>query len=680
MFSEFYEAEENKGFLRTHFFKRILTDQIDKELSCLKNKFDKKDITLDIHIEEKANNNFNFFLINTIKGIKGAENYLEEWTAVDVTNIYNFILYDTKFCKDTITDKKGYLILKLKYNSYISIITSYFKINCRNAKWDNDGKEWHIPLFYIFEMAKLTLFLGGTVSDGILYHLCKLFNHFSTVKNIRSDLMDKEGDKKEELKNGMTKKEDIEKGHTKGDTKEGSTEKKETEQTTVGTTVKTINETNKVEETYTMDSFLRNNKEAFLNFLRNTNVFRFEHLIVINEPKCDNLHIKIIPYKEEISEKRKTCNFFFWNTNEHTWVVKKKNFFSFYTHIIKGFDFKICSYYDYYKFEKQKLKCENTLPTQVGNSNGMGTGMNQEMKEKIEKRKNNKALNDIIKLNKKMKYNYSSSDSCASNELSNHVDSSYYEGRELVNKIKLIGAANNFYEEIIYNKLNKLKYLKPPNYTYDPKGMITQNGAGTKGIQIFDLPSDIYEWNRISFCIVPDDKNNVDIYDPKILCSLVSDVYLLKEKAIDIVLKRYKRWPEYTDVFWNSICAENEFVICNKNFNTRQKLAHDRLFHKQFFYIFQIDQIKQSNYYDSLFLCKTLILLGEGKLVDDPLEAEYIIIVNSQDEEALTFYNFLNLKKKKKLPLFVTPKYIYDCILNYCISYPSKTKKHVAFV
>ncbi|SCQ12581.1 conserved Plasmodium protein, unknown function [Plasmodium gaboni] len=173
--------------------------------------------------------------------------------------------------------------------------------------------------------------------------------------------------------------------------------------------------------------------------------------------------------------------------------------------------------------------------------------------------------------------------------------------------------------------------------------------AGTKGIEIFDMP--------------------------------ISDVYLLKEKALDIILKNYKKWPEYTDVFWNTICSENEFIICNKNFNTRQKLAHDRLFNKQYFYIFNMESIKHSNYYNPLFLCKALITLGEGILVQHPYDAEYIIISNSNDFNAIQFYNYLHekKKKKKKLPLFVTPKFIYDCILNYSISYPSKNKNHFAF-
>lgn len=84
-------------------------------------------------------------------------------------------------------------------------------------------------------------------------------------------------------------------------------------------------------------------------------------------------------------------------------------------------------------------------------------------------------------------------------------------------------------------------------------------------------------------------------------------------------------------------------------------------------------------------MCKTLIKLGEGILVSDPIDADYVIIHNSEDSNAINFYTSLQetyknqKKKKKKLPLFVTPSFIYDCILNYSVSYPSKSKNHFCF-
>ncbi|SPJ08151.1 conserved Plasmodium protein, unknown function [Plasmodium sp. DRC-Itaito] len=961
MRSKYYKEEENKGFIKTHYFRKIDTEKIDKKLICLENNFNSDDVYLDIVIHDKERNNFDFFLMRITES-SSVNNSLDAWNHIDVTNIYNYILYDNKYCSDIINEKKGYLILKLKYTNETNIITSYFKVHCRNTKWENDKKVWHIPLFYIFEMSKLTLFLGGTVSDTVLYYLCKLFHHFSSIKNVNSNVKINELSKEQYIKTDeicdTTNKEknnndddntdnydnnnnnnniavqvncrkqdefypsdnDIlgnsspnvvlekknynnyknvlhyDKNISHGDNtvkdevnilndvvhvnhiqvqqKEGEDscidnkkinnlqknkyehlniiekdlvlkrnsdvsykEKKirndddrncnTDEDTHYGNNDdnyydddnddscdnengrcdnengrcdnkngpcdnkngpcdnkngpcdnkngpcdnkngpcdnkngpcdnkncpcdnkngpcdnkngpcdnkndpcdnkngpcdnkngpcdnkngpcdnkndRYTNQENKIlkdsvknaqnEITFNFDIFIKENKLNFIEYIKNVRMFRIEHIIINNIVKGDSMYIKIIPYNEDIVTKIKQTNFIQWNRTENILLIKKSNFKNFYTNIIKSFNFKLCSYYDYFKLFRQKLM-ENDSKSLKGNfSITTNITINTEyLSTKFNKRKmyfHNLKDEIIEKSNvqknsqKKRKYKkglgYESTDSCNSDELSNNVDSSYYEGRELVNKIKLVGAANNYYKEVIYNKLDKIKHLRPPNYTYDPKGLITKNGAGTKGIEIFDMPSDINEWNKISFCIVPNEKKDIDLYDPKILCSLVSDVYLLKEKALDIILKNYKKWPEYTDVFWNTVCSENEFIVCNKNFNTRQKLAHDRLFNKQYFYIFNMESIKHSNYYNPLFLCKVLITLGEGIIVQHPYDSEYIIISNSNDFNAIQFYNYLHekKKKKKKLPLFVTPKFIYDCILNYSISYPSKNKNHFAF-
>ncbi|EWC79267.1 hypothetical protein C923_00052 [Plasmodium falciparum UGT5.1] len=690
MRSKYYKEEENKGFIKTHYFRKIDTEKIDKKLISLENNFNGDDVYLDIVIHDKERNNFDFFLMRITES-SSVNNSLDAWNHIDITNIYNYILYDNKYCSDIINEKKGYLILKLKYTNENNIITSYFKVHCRNTKWENDKKVWHIPLFYIFEMSKLTLFLGGTVSDTVLYYLCKLFHHFSSIKNVNSNVKMNELSKDQLIKTDeicdTTHKE-------KKNNDDDNTDNYHNNKNNKNNVSKDCNKNTTNEISFNLDIFIKENKLNFIEYIKNVRMFRIEHIIINNIVKGDTMYIKIIPYNEDIVTKIKQTNFIQWNRTENILLIKKSNFKNFYINIIKGFNFKLCSYYDYFKLFRQKIM-ENDSKSLKGNfSVTTNITINTEyLSKKFNKRKMDfhnieEEITDkgnVLKHSKKKKkykneFGYESTDSCNSDELSNNVDSSYYEGRELVNKIKLVGAANNYYKEVIYNKLHKIKHLRPPNYTYDPKGLITKNGAGTKGIEIFDMPSDINEWNKISFCIVPNEKKDIDLYDPKILCSLVSDVYLLKEKALDIILKNYKKWPEYTDVFWNTVCSENEFIVCNKNFNTRQKLAHDRLFNKQYFYIFNMESIKHSNYYNPLFLCKVLITLGEGILVQHPYDAEYIIISNSNDFNAIQFYNYLHeKKKKKKLPLFVTPKFIYDCILNYSISYPSKNKNHFAF-
>ncbi|KMZ89241.1 hypothetical protein PVBG_03591 [Plasmodium vivax Brazil I] len=679
LLAKYLKGEEDRGYVRTHYFKKVEGNNVQSNLARLEKMFLPDDIFLDVYINEKEKNNFDFYLNNLIDERRRTIDFLSSWTHIEVSNVYSYILYDNASCSNVMDERKGHLVLKLKYTNENKTITSYFKVHCRNVKWESEKKVWHIPIFYIYEMTKLTIFLGGTVSDTVLYYVCKLFSHFASARGVGG----KAGGKPviEQLSKPISE------PPSKPPNETNVGEESEADPTTPSANLAAnlANPANPANPANRYDQalFARRDKPGFVEHVAKSAMFAMQHIIVHNPVKGDSVQIKIVPYNEEVVRKMKELNLFHWDKAENIWTVKKTNFKIFHTSVIKGFDYKLCSYYDCYKFAKQRLVVEggaylgNTSSVTLANSK-KGATQSGSLKRK---RKAPASETKQVKQNCQVNLCYESTDSSYSDELSHNVDASYYEGREQVNKIKLIGAANNYYRDIIYNKLNKLKHLKPPNFTYDPKGLITKNGAGTKGIEIYDMPSDINEWNKISFCIVPDEKEHVDLYDPKILCSLVSDVYMLKEKAIDLILKKFQRWPEYTDVYWNSICTENEFIVRNKNFNTRQKLAHDRLFSKQFFYIFNIGSVKQSNYYDALFLCKALITLGEGKIVKDPLDAEYIVVANCNDPNAVEFYNSLQgrQKKKKKLPLFVTPTFIYDCILNYSVSYPSKNKSHFSF-
>ncbi|CAA9986341.1 conserved Plasmodium protein, unknown function [Plasmodium knowlesi strain H] len=680
LLAKYQKGEEDNGFIRTHYFKKVEGKNLDKNLVSLEKMFLPDDIFLDVYINEKERNNFDFYLNNLIDEKRRTTDFLTRWTNIEISNIYNYILYNNASCSNVMDDKKGHLVLKLKYTNENKTITSYFKVHCRNVKWDSENKVWHIPIFYIYEMTKLTIFLGGTVSDTVLYYVCKLFSHFASAREVggqptnrsTEQTINRSNDQPINRSNEHPINESISQTNVGETGREGPATPSSNQPTNLA------NPPNH----YDVSLFSRKDKRGFVEHVAKSTMFAMQHIILHNPVRSDSVQVKIIPYNEEVVRKMKELNLFHWDKTENIWTVKKTNFKTFHTSVIKGLDYKLCSYYDCYKFAKQQLLVEGG--SSLGNTSIVTLATSKKGENKISSLKRKRKLPDIqmkkTKQNCNLNICYESTDSSYSDELSHNVDASYYEGREQVNKIKLIGAANNYYRDIIYNKLNKLKHLKPPNFTYDPKGLITKNGAGTKGIEIYDMPSDINEWNKISFCIVPDEKEHVDLYDPKILCSLVSDVYMLKEKAIDIILKKFQRWPEYTDVYWNNICTENEFIVRNKNFNTRQKLAHDRLFSKQFFYIFNIGSVKQSNYYDALFLCKALITLGEGKIVKDPLDAEYIVVANCNDPNAVDFYNSLQGKqKKKKLPLFVTPTFIYDCILNYSVSYPSKNKSHFSF-
>lgn len=663
MFSKCYKAEEKDGFIRTCYYRMIPNEKIEKNLIDLKNVYSEKGAYLDMYLEQKELNNFDFYLNQILD--TSVTNYLEEWEEVQLSNMYNYILYDNDSGNDIFRFKKGYLELKLDYMEETKIISSYFKTNCRNVKWEGEKKVWHIPLFYLYDITKLTLYIGGKVSDMVLFHLFKLFSHLRSVTEINMKEPKKPDQPTTVVSSSSPHQEKTLQANSSNEQTNGTNELKKQEN---GTNIK--KESTKVKISFIQ--FIKEYKTQFINQVNNQTVFKFEHIIIINCVKTSAVRIKLIPYNEEVISKFKEHAIAKWDKAENIWTLQKVNFKSFYTDIIQFFKFKLCSHYDYYKMNTQKLleyasvnilKRKNMTISNETKNTASSTSAYPSKRVKHEE------------------YYDSSSDSCNSEKLSKHVDSSFHEGRESVTKIKLIGAAKDMnYEERIYDKLKDVKKLKPPNCSLDTKGAITRDGAGTKGVEILRLPADIYEWNRISFCVVPNKEEYINLYDPKILCSLVSDVYLLKEKAIDIILKGGE-WPENRSKYGADVFSKNEFIVRNKNFNTRQNLAHDRLFQKNLFYIFDLESVALSNYNNGLFLCKSLITLGEGKFVTDPLDSDYIVVENSEDKKAIHFYkSLLKQKKRSELPCFVTPKFIYDCVLDHAVLAPSENKKHFAFL
>ncbi|KAK1444005.1 hypothetical protein BgAZ_208810 [Babesia gibsoni] len=231
--------------------------------------------------------------------------------------------------------------------------------------------------------------------------------------------------------------------------------------------------------------------------------------------------------------------------------------------------------------------------------------------------------------------------------------------------------------------------VQPPASSISASGKIISGGAGTGGIEFVENPRGVDEWNKVSFCVVPDEENGelpVDQYDSNLLSSLVAEVFIVKESAIDYLLRNFRRWPGPKDTVsyetWNKVITKNE-PRCwgGYSFDGRQHLAQTRLFCEEDFFI-----TGGSDNNDAM-LCKLLIELGNGTIVEDAKDAEYVIITDKLSEEAQELHrlygnndeDLISKTHGARHSTLVTPKFIYDCILQWKLQRPTKSHGHMAF-
>ncbi|BAM39750.1 conserved hypothetical protein [Theileria orientalis strain Shintoku] len=210
---------------------------------------------------------------------------------------------------------------------------------------------------------------------------------------------------------------------------------------------------------------------------------------------------------------------------------------------------------------------------------------------------------------------------------------------EFVTKLIITVAAKDGHVQRLMEKLQTVvKKILPPKSSISSSGKVIMGGAGTAGIEVVQTPSDLDTWNQVSMCIVPDEEESqipVDKYDQNLLASLIGDVFIVKESAIDYLLSNFEVWPGPHD----SVNYTRWSFIINKcepkcwggvDFDGRQSLAQTGLFDDEDFYISGTN--KESQY------IRMLILLGCGNIVDDAKDAEYVIITDKELPEASELY------------------------------------------
>uniref|UniRef100_A0A3B0MPW6 BRCT domain-containing protein n=1 Tax=Theileria annulata TaxID=5874 RepID=A0A3B0MPW6_THEAN len=276
----------------------------------------------------------------------------------------------------------------------------------------------------------------------------------------------------------------------------------------------------------------------------------------------------------------------------------------------------------------------------------------------------------------------------------------YEEDDEFVTKIMITVAGNDDHLQRLIDKVKSVvEKISPPLSSISSTGKIVMGGTGTGGIEFLQVPTDLDTWNQVSMCVVPNEENKqipVNKYDHNVysyllvvaslvlMASLIGDVFIVKESAIDYLLDNFKTWPGPHDSInytkWSHIINISE-PRCwgGLDFDGRQSLAQTGLFDNEDFYI-------SGSNNDSTFV-RMLIMLGCGNIVTNPKDAEYVIITDKDSSEAKDLFqkfgnndeDLISITHGARHSTLVTPKYIYDCILEWKLKRPTHSLGHMAF-
>lgn len=186
-------------------------------------------------------------------------------------------------------------------------------------------------------------------------------------------------------------------------------------------------------------------------------------------------------------------------------------------------------------------------------------------------------------------------------------------------------------------------------------------------------PKHYKDWESISFLIISKDFV-MNIYHPKLLLSIVSNVMIVSEGMIDYVMQK-NAWPD------NSF--ETKFELDNGLPPLESRLyINEGIFCKTKLFIVGPPG---NNHFK---LCTRLATLGNASFVQDPLLADYIIICDESDPSAIQIKKSVPKKQASKVQnthgethsIQVTPKWVYDVVLDFTIIKPTSKRKHKAWV
>ncbi|KAL3127679.1 hypothetical protein CHM_6g3260 [Cryptosporidium hominis] len=186
-------------------------------------------------------------------------------------------------------------------------------------------------------------------------------------------------------------------------------------------------------------------------------------------------------------------------------------------------------------------------------------------------------------------------------------------------------------------------------------------------------PRHYKDWESISFLVLSKDFI-MNVYHPKLLLSIVSNVMIVSEGMIDYLTKK-NTWPN------NSFETKFELVKGLPSLESRLYISEGIFCKTKLFIVGP----PGNNHFK---LCTRLATLGNASFVQDPLLADYIIICDESDPNALKIKKSVPKKQASKVQnthgethsIQVTPKWVYDVVLDFTIIKPTSKRNHKAWM
>ncbi|XP_026193736.1 uncharacterized protein LOC34623118 [Cyclospora cayetanensis] len=215
-------------------------------------------------------------------------------------------------------------------------------------------------------------------------------------------------------------------------------------------------------------------------------------------------------------------------------------------------------------------------------------------------------------------------------------------------------------------------------------GVVCTKAAGTGGPKAVHCPESPEGWDSVCFLVVPSNCDAVKLkIQPKFLCALLAEVFIIKEAAVDFVLRHFRVWPEphtAVEAKLNKVFEEQEYTEGGiPSLVVRQELAEARLFAGHEFFV--CGQTKEAH------LMRTLVAIGNGVLAPKGDNADYVVICDEALPEAHALRRRLASRNEdvvaathgQKHASLVTPKFLYDCITRWALVRPSRRSGHIPF-
>lgn len=345
-----------------------------------------------------------------------------------------------------------------------------------------------------------------------------------------------------------------------------------------------------------------------------------------------------------------------WDSNEKNWRIPIEQFQKVISTCRGSLEFWFSSMFDHIVFKQvQEIIKDSGFQKKISNLSKM----------KHNKR-NESRLEDLSDSNKKKRFNTIESDEDRIERNNYGIGYEEYDDEDMDLRkneqaliLSCLGKDEHDNKRIEAKITNMIKNIKTPKHI--------------EKIEFILWPKHYKDWESISFLIISKDfiMNN---YHPKLLLSIVSNVMIVSEGMIDYILQK-NTWPD------NSFETKFEILKGLPSLESRLYISEGIFCKTKLFIIGP----PGNNHFK---LCTRLATLGNASFVQDPLIADYIIICDESDPNALKIKKSVPKKQASKVQnthgethsIQVTPKWVYDVVLDFTIIKPTSKRKHKAWV